>query len=396
MPPFTIFNAVLVLPDRELPGGAARFEGGTLTHVGPLAELALGEAALDAGGLYLAPGLIDLQLNGAFGFDFTADPAAIWTVAAKMPRYGVTAFLPAIITAPRAAIPAALAALAAGPPPGAALGARPLGLHLEGPFLNPGRRGAHPPRHLRLPDPAAARDWTPARGVRLVTLAPELPGARPLIEGLVASGVVVAAGHSAATFAEAQASLAAGVTYGTHLFNAMAPLDHREPGVAGALLADAHAVVGLIVDGAHVHPGMVYLAWRAKGPRQFSLVTDAMAGLGLGDGRYRLGERDVTVAAGTARLADGTLAGSVLSLDQALRNLRTITGCAVPEALAAAAEVPARVLGLSDRYGRLAPGAAADLVLLTPGLEVVATWVGGRLVYQSERFALNGLARRNL
>jgi N-acetylglucosamine-6-phosphate deacetylase len=395
MPPLIIRNATLVLPDGLLPGGAVRIEAQALTWVGAAAELPHepGAAELDAAGYYLAPGLIDLQLNGAFGLDFTAQPAALWTVAAELPRYGVTAFLPTIITAPAGAIPAAQATLAHGPANGSAPGARPLGLHLEGPFLNPLRRGAHPPEHLRPPDLATSADWSPATGVRLVTLAPELPGALALTRRLVEQGVLVSMGHSDATYAQAQAGLAAGITYGTHLFNAMAPFNHREPGLAGALLADTEAVVGLIVDEVHVHPGAVTLAWRAKGPSGVCLVTDAMAGLGLGAGRYQLGEREVRVENGAARLADGTLAGSVLSLDQAVRNLAALTGCGVTAAVAAATSVPAAVLGLSDRYGRLIPGAAADLVLLTADLQVAATWVGGRLAYASERMSRDGLAR---
>ncbi len=395
MPAFIIRNATLVLPEGLVPNGAVRVAGEALTWIGGASELESesGATEVDAAGLYLAPGLIDLQLNGAFGLDFTVDPAALWRVALELPRYGVTAFLPTIITAPPGAIPAAQAALAAGPATGRASGARPLGLHLEGPFLNPLRRGAHPLEHLRRPNLGEARDWSPATGVRLVTLAPELPGALPLIETLAARGVVVALGHSDATYAEALAGLAAGGTYGTHLFNAMSPFNHRAPGVAGALLADARAVVGLIVDEVHVHPAAVAVAWHAKGPGRVCLVSDAMAGLGLGDGGYQLGERTVHVAHGTARLADGTLAGSLLSLDQAVRNLAAITGCGPHAALGAASAVPAAVLGLSEQYGRLAAGAAADLVLLTPDLQVAATWVGGRLAYQSERMPHDGLAR---
>ncbi len=389
-----IRNATLALPGGTRPAGALRLEGDTVTWLGPVAELPAESDAqvIDAAGLLLSPGLIDLQLNGAFGHDFTADPATLWDVAAQLPRYGVTAFLPTIITAPLGAIAAAQAAWAAGPRAGDAPAARPLGLHLEGPFLNPGRRGAHPPEHLRLPDAALAADWSPENGVRLVTLAPELPGALALTESLVKRGVIVSMGHSHATYAQARAGLAAGISYGTHLFNAMAPFQHREPGLAGALLADANVVAGLIVDGVHVHLGAVLAAWRAKGPGGVNLVSDAMAGLGLGDGTYQLGERAVTVKQGAARLSDGTLAGSVLSLDQAVRNLAALTGCGPLAALAAATAVPANVLGLSPRYGHLAPGAAADLVLLTPALEVAATWVGGRLAYHTEGIPLDGLA----
>ncbi len=394
MPPLIIRNATLVLADRLLPDGAVFAEGGTITWIGQAAELPLTPDAeiIDAGGGYVSAGLIDLQLNGAFGHDFTIDPNTISTVAAQLPRYGVTAFLPTIITAPRGTIPAAQTTLGAASPP-STLAARPLGLHLEGPFLNPVRRGAHPPEHLRAPDLDEAADWSPATGVRLVTLAPELPGALDLIAALTRRGVVVSLGHTDATFAQAQAGLAAGAAYGTHLFNAMAPLNHREPGIGGALLACAAPVVGLIADGVHVHPGAVALAWRAKGPGGINLVSDAMAGLGLGDGQYRLGERDVTVQGSAARLADGTLAGSVLSLDQAVRNIIQMTGCSIVEAIGAATLVPAAVLGEQNRYGTLHPGAAADLVSWSPELQVTATWIGGQLAYSAERSPVHGLTR---
>jgi N-acetylglucosamine-6-phosphate deacetylase len=235
---------------------------------------------------------------------------------------------------------------------------------------------------LRLPNLEMAADWSPAAGVRLVTLAPELAGALEVTRQLVERGVVVSMGHSAATYAEALAGIEAGMTYGTHLFNAMRPFDHREPGVAGALLADERARVGLIADGVHTHPAAVRVAWRAKGTDGFTLVSDAMAGLGLGDGVYRLSEREVMVRDGSARLADGTLAGSVLSLDQAVRNFIEMTHCHAYQAVAAATMSPAHVLGLGGVYGGVEVGKAADLVLLTRELEVVTTWVDGEVAYR--------------
>ncbi|MCC7361469.1 MAG: N-acetylglucosamine-6-phosphate deacetylase [Anaerolineales bacterium] len=383
MRPLLIRNATLLLPGARQSSGALRAEGDTITWIGPTEAAPADPTAVvfDAGGQLLSPGLIDLQLNGAFGRDFTAEPAAVWPVAAQLPRFGVTAFLPTIITAPPGAMEAAQAALAQ-PPDKDTIRAQPLGLHLEGPFLNPARRGAHPPEHLRAPDPTPAAAWSPATGVRLVTLAPELPGALPLIETLAARGVVVSLGHTDAAYAQAQAGLAAGARYGTHLFNAMAPFSHREPGVIGALLEAAPVAVGLIADGVHVHPSAVRLAWRAKGPDHLCLVSDAMAGLGLGAGRYQLGGREVLVDGNAARLADGTLAGSLLSLDEAVRRLQRFTGCDFADAVAAASAVPAAVLGLPERYGRLAEGARADLVLWTAERQVAATWVGGRLACQ--------------
>lgn len=223
-------------------------------------------------------------------------------------------------------------------------------------------------------------DWSSANGVRLVTLAPELPGALEVIRTLRQRGVVVGAGHSPANYAAACAGLDAGLTYGTHLFNAMPPVQHRAPGLVEALLTDPRVTVGLIPDGLHLHPALVKLIWQSAGPKRVNVVTDALAGLGEPPGRYRLGEFEVTVSGEGARLSDGRLAGSLLSLGRAVRNLIAFTGCNVADALRTVSETPARALGLTDR-GQLAPGCRADLVLLTPDLRVAATFVGGVCVY---------------
>ena len=263
--------------------------------------------------------------------------------------------------------------------------ARPLGLHLEGPFLAPERRGAHDAAHLVPPavEIVADEDWSAEHGVALVTVAPELPGALDVVRALVERGVVVSAGHSSATAAEARAGADAGISYVTHLFNAMGPLHHREPGLAGVALVDERLHVGLIADGIHVDPAVVALVVRALGGR-LSLVTDAVAALGVPAGPGRLGSLAVDVTPGdlTVRLDDGTLAGSVLSLDRAVRNAMDFGGLDLVDAVRAVTEVPARVLGLADR-GTVAPGAVADLVLLTPEGDVVATVVGGRVVHDA-------------
>ncbi|MCB0181264.1 MAG: N-acetylglucosamine-6-phosphate deacetylase [Anaerolineae bacterium] len=338
---------------------------------------------IDASGLQLVPGFIDLQLNGAFGHDFTAKPETIWPVSAELPRFGVTSYLPTIITSPPETVAAAQNVLLRQRPADFS-GAEPLGLHVEGPFLNPQKKGAHNPAYLRRPDPDLITNWSASQGVSLVTLAPELPGALELVQQLVDRGVVVSAGHSMASFDEAQAGLRAGVRYGTHLFNAMPPLSHREPGLAGALLNDAHSVVGLIPDGIHVHPAMVKLAWAAKGSTGLNLVSDAMAALGMPPGRYQLNDFEVHVSKTDARLADGTLAGSILPLDEAVRNLIEYTGCSLSEALATVTTTPAALLGLSDQRGRIAPGLLADLVLLTPDLEVAMTISAGQITYKNQ------------
>ena len=202
-----------------------------------------------------------------------------------------------------------------------------------------------------------------------------------MIRALSGRGVLVSAGHSMATYDQAEAGFDAGVRYGTHLFNAMPALGHRDPGLPGALLTDDRVTVGLIADGIHTHPSVIKLVWQALGGERLNLVTDAMAALGMAAGQQLLGDYEVTVDATSARLADGTLAGSILSLDQALRNLVSLTGCPLAEALTTVTTTPARAIGLDAEYGQVAPGFAANLVLLTPDLHVRATIVEGEMVY---------------
>jgi N-acetylglucosamine-6-phosphate deacetylase len=377
------------MSDLVVRGGSAltpdgRVDADVVIEAGRISSLSSGDAAsgvrvLDAAGLLVVPGFIDLQCNGALGIDLTAEPERLWETAAKLPRWGVTAWLPTIVTSPADVRDRALKTLAA---PSGTVGATPLGLHFEGPFLNPERRGAHAPAHLRLPDQAAIAGWSREAGVALVTLAPELPGALDMVRALVDRDVVVSLGHSAATSAEALAGVAAGARSVTHLFNAMSPLHHREPGLAGVALTDDRLSVGVIADGFHVDPRMVDLAVRALGDRVV-LVTDAVAALGVPPGEVRLGDVSSVFDGESVRLADGTLAGSVLPLDQAVRNLRTFTGgrAELDQAVRAVTAAPARLLGLEDERGALVPGAVGDLVLLDPDAEVVATVIGGVVVH---------------
>jgi N-acetylglucosamine-6-phosphate deacetylase len=293
------------------------------------------------------PGLVDIQVNGAAGIDLTAEPHRLWEVAAALPAYGVVAFVPTIITSDPAAREAALAAFRAGPPAGWA-GAEPLGLHFEGPMIAPTRKGAHPEHWLRPPSPDLVDGWSREAGVLMATIAPELPGALEVIATLASRGVVVSIGHTAADTATVAAAVDAGARYLTHLGNAMPPLTAREPGPVGAAFGgDLHA--GLIVDGHHLDPLFVRTAWRALGPERFVCVSDTTAALGLPEGRTRLGDQDVVVAAGTVRLEDGTLAGSAASVADCLRVLIRQTGCTVAEALATATTTPLALLGLPPR-----------------------------------------------
>ena len=330
---------------------------------------------------WIAPGLIDLQVNGGFGFDLTADSATVAPLADKLPMTGVTSFLPTLITSPLETYPRLLRDLEQAARE--AHGANVLGVHLEGPYLNLKRVGAHNPDYVRAPNLNELEQWAGSPMVRLVTLAPELPGALDLIARLRAHDIVVSAGHSDATYEEAMKGFAAGITWGTHLFNAMSPLAHREPGLVGAFLS-SDVPCGLIADGVHAHPAAIKSVWRAKGSRGMTLVTDAMAAMGMPPGRYVLGDRDVIVDATSARLANGALAGSVLQMDAAVRNMIAFTGCSLADAITMASTTPARVIGLADRKGQIAPGFDADLVILNESLHVECTMISGQIAYSEK------------
>lgn len=333
---------------------------------------------IEATGLAAVPGFIDLQINGIDGLDFTSDPSSVARAGAGPARYGVTAYLPTIVTSPRGTVDAALKALEA-PRPDEGL-SMPLGLHVEGPYLSPRRAGAHDPGQLRAPDRAELEEWIGAGGMRILTLAPERRGAIPAIEQLVAAGVIVSIGHTDADASTTARAIDAGATYATHLFNAMSPLEHRAPGAPGALLHDERATLGMILDGQHLDPVVVALVARlARG--RVSLVSDAIAALGLGEGSHRLGKATLDVRDGAARLPDGTLAGSVAGLDACVRAFAAITGSA-DAAIEAVTRTPARLLGDAGR-GRLEPGARADVVLLDKHLRVRTTIIAGYIAFEA-------------
>jgi N-acetylglucosamine-6-phosphate deacetylase len=351
-------------------------EGGLVVGSAPA-----GAPAFDATGCYVLPGLVDLQVNGAHGDDLTGQPETLWNVAAALARHGVTAFAPTVITSAPQARARALAALRAGPPAGWA-GAVPLGLHFEGPMIAARRKGAHPERWLVAPSMDLIDGWSPAGGVLMATIAPELPGALEIIRALAARGVLVSVGHTEATAAQVADAVTAGARAVTHLGNAMPPLLAREPGPLGAALGGSDLVAGVIADGHHLDPLTLRLAWRALGPGRLLAITDTTAALGLPDGPARLGEQEVTVSAGTVRLADGTLAGSAASLPHCLRTLVTTTGCALADAVACATSTPAALVGDPSR-GSLRLGARGDLTILDRDLAVAATIVAGRVVHDT-------------
>lgn len=331
----------------------------------------------------LAPGLVDLQLNGYAGVDLAAAQRDGWAlVAGRLPETGTTAFLPTLITAPVGEL-AAVVRRAAGIVPGLPRGARALGVHLEGPFLAPSRHGAHNPAWLTAPAPAAIDALLDAGqgAVTLVTLAPEIEGGMAAVSMLAQAGVLVSVGHSDATARQVAAAADAGARMVTHLFNAQRPLHHREPGVVGQALADTRLTSGLIADMRHVRPEVCAVAFAAA-PGRICLVTDATACAGMPPGGYLLAGRPVTLPPGEGAapaLTDGTLAGSALRMDRAVANM-VAAGAGLAEALAAATRVPADLIGRAD-LGRIAPGAAADLVWLDDGLRAAATWVAGQRVF---------------
>jgi N-acetylglucosamine-6-phosphate deacetylase len=336
-----------------------------------------------AGGV-IAPGYIDLHIHGSGGFDaMDGTREALDAIERLLAHHGVTSYYPTTVTAPLDATLRALERLADAIEsserrnPGAKGQARPLGIHLEGPFISHARRGVHPPENLLPPKiETFERFWQAARGhIRMLTIAPELERAAELIQEASRLGVCVSLGHSDADFAAAERAVASGARHATHTFNAMRPLDHRSPGILGAVLTDSRLTADIIADGVHLDPAIVKLFAHAKGPNNTVLITDATAATGMPDGRYRLGSLEVEVKDGRS-MANGKLAGSVLTMDRAVRNLAQFAEWTLPDAVAAATRNPARVAGLTGK-GVLAPGADADFIVLNAAGEVQQTFVGG-------------------
>jgi N-acetylglucosamine-6-phosphate deacetylase len=335
---------------------------------------AVGLEPAGAGGLAV-PGFVDVQVNGFAGVDFlTAAPDDYARAGAALAATGVTAYLPTFITAPADDYRAALATLAALPKRGPHM----LGAHLEGPFLSPEWPGAHPPEHVRAPDLLLVDELRALGPVTMMTLAPELPRGLELVAALVARGIVVHIGHTDADAATSHAAFARGARALTHIHNAHRRFRPRDPGPAGVALVRPDVTVTAIVDGVHLAPETAASGWLAARER-FCLITDAIAAAGVGDGEFRMGERTVYVADGACRLADGTLAGSVVTMDRAVRELVAL-GATPAQAIAAATAAPARLLGRDD-LGVLVPGGRADVTVLDDRLEVVRTLVDGVELY---------------
>ncbi len=372
-------NARILAGDEFRDDLAVVIEDGVITALVSDAAPQLGSAdeQVDLGGGWLLPGFIDAQVNGGGGvlFNNTPDVESLRTLAAAHRRFGTTGLLPTLISddveVMRTAIAATREAIETKVP-------GVLGIHLEGPYIAPARKGTHNPDKFRVPDAdeiamAASLD----NGVTLLTLAPERV---PLesIRALVERGVIVAAGHTAATYEEAKAGLDAGIRGFTHLYNAMSPLTGREPGAVGAALEDRDSWVGIIADGVHVHPASLRVALAAKPRGKVMLVTDAMPPVGADDPSYELYGEVITAVDGVVRNAAGSLAGSALDMATAVRNAVQQLGLPLEEAARMAARYPAQFLNLDDRLGDIAEGYQADLVLLDDALQVRATWIAGQ------------------
>ena len=385
----------IVLPDCVLGPGTLVLEGGRIVEIVPgTAGDHSKPGHVDCTGLFVLPGFIDVHVHGVEGLDALDGPHAIAAIAERLPRYGVTAFCPTSIACTPTALKMMLDAVHASR--GSATGARVLPAHLESNFINPEYCGAQPLECLRLPSNIRRGDLpfsgaeildeirSTQNDVGIMTVAPEIEGALPLIQELVSRGIAVSLGHSAASYDEAREGFAAGARQATHLFNRMPPLNHRRPGLAAAVLESEDVITEIVCDGVHVHPAMVRLALSLKGPSRVMVVTDGTAGSGLARGaQTSIGGRPITVK-DAAYLDDGTLAGSILTMDRAFGKVVTNMNFSLVDAALACSTTPAHALGL-QRTGAIVEGWEADLVLLDGHLEVVATYVAGELAWSCAR-----------
>ena len=388
----------VVLRDRIVRGGSVVIEGERIAAIDEQPRAWPADVVrIDAGGGLVLPGFVDVHVHGVAGHDVLDEGDALASIAAALPQFGVTAFCPTTVACPPAALRRVLARVRAHRAHPMAPHACVLGAHLESNFINPSMCGAQPADCLRLP-PGAAGTSVAFSGddimaviteyrdeVGIVTVAPELPGGLDLVRGMAAMGLLVSLGHSSADFVTANLAFDAGARHATHLFNRMPPIGHREPGLAGAVLARDEVTAELICDGYHVHPSVVRMAIATKGSAGIVAITDGTGGSGLPAGSCaRLGGRRITVRSEAAFLEDGTLAGSTLTMDGAFRMLLDRAGQPVLDAAAMCATTPSRALNLLDR-GVIAPGARADLVVLDRERRVAYTCVGGHVAYSRAR-----------
>ncbi len=381
-------GADVVLPDRLLRPGTVILEGNRIADVAEGTRPAIGsDRHIDLHGHLIVPGFIDVHVHGVEGTDALDSETAVRTIASRLPRFGVTAFCPTSLACSPQVLRRMLASIRAARADEGA-GARVLPAHLESNFINPDYKGAQPLECLRLPHGKVEGDFSgpdilaviaaERAAVGIVTIAPELDGAIDLIRDLAAHGHHISLGHSGASYDEALAGIAAGARQATHLFNRMTPMHHRQPGLAAAALERDEITAEVVCDGVHVHPAMVRIALAAKTPSRFMAITDGTAGSGLPRGsQTAIGGRRITVG-DVASLDDGTIAGSVLTMDRAFAELVNVMGASIVDAATVCATTPARALGLTD-LGVIAKGAIADLVVLDRAFRVTHTFIGGNL-----------------
>jgi len=390
MPAIAVHASRILTPEEEISDGVIVVEGSRIAVLGHRDELRIPTGAVDyvATGMTVVPGFVDLHVHGAGGHDaMEATPSALDRIAATVARYGTTSFLAATVTAPIEETCRSLEGIAryirAHENPEAQGGdnqlpAEILGIHLEGPFISKVRRGVHPLQAIAKPAVELLEQLLKAADglARILTLAPELPGAMELIAAAVAAKLVVSLGHTDADYDQARAAVHAGARHATHVYNAMRPFSHRDPAVVGAILTDPEVTAEIIADLVHVAGPAIQVLIGCKGCDTVVLVSDGIAATGMPDGDYRLGTFEVNVKDGVCRNAEGKLAGSTLTLDHAVRNLVAL-GVPLVDAVRMATILPARRLGLAGKKGILAPGADADLVVLTPDLRVAGVMTRG-------------------
>lgn len=377
-----IINGNVLHPDGTLQPNTVLVKGMRIVGIQPPTVNSSGDTLLiNAQGGVVVPGYIDLHVHGGNGADtMDATAQALDTMSRFFAQHGVTSFAPTTVTADSQSTMAAIEAVAnwqRRPAPGA----QALGMHLEGPYISEKKMGAQNPAHVRRPNPAEYEALFARGNILLISIAPELPGIEPFVRWAVGQGATVAVGHSLASYEQVMRSVEWGLSQATHTYNAMQGLHHREPGTTGAVLTCDRIDAQIIADLIHVHPAMVKLLWKAKGTAHTLLVTDAMRAAGLPDGEFELGGLPVWVRDGQARLEEGNLAGSTLTMDQAVGNMVNGVGVPLAEALRMASLSPAQSVGLDTRKGKLEHGYDADIVVLDQDLTVQMTMVGGRIVW---------------
>lgn len=375
----------VVLETHIVPDGYVKVQDGVIIEIGQgePTRIQRDDEVEDISGNWLVPGFVDVHVHGAAGSEFiSARKEEINTVLRFHATHGTTCLLASPANAPIPELTAAIKVLADYTREDTPVGSRVGGIHVEGPFISEVRKGAMNPEYIAEPDPSIAREWIRISDgtIRLMTVASELPGATELISVLRSNGVTIGAGHTDATYEEAVEGFRIGITHAIHTFNGMRPLHHRDPGVLSAILSDDRVTCELICDGHHVHPGVIRLMYKAKGPRGIALITDAVGGTGLPDGQYE----DVHIREGRIQLADGTLAGSTLTMDRAYKNILSYLPITPVEASLMASTNPAMSIGLGHKKGRIALGMDADLVVLNQHLDVIQTIVEGRKVHVSQ------------